>query len=80
METEKAEDILHTCLCLRGLSAGILNKSHPRPTWSRALGQLSLPTALALLGKHCGPQCSQGSPKYHKAGRAGRGRKGNSCH
>lgn len=41
METEKTADILHTCLCRGGLSAGILNKSHPRPTWSRALGQLS---------------------------------------
>lgn len=29
-----------------------------------------------MLGKHCGPQCSQGSPKYHKAGRARRGRDG----
>lgn len=79
METEKAADILHTCLCLRGLSAGILNKSHPSPTWSGALGQLSLPTALAQIkhvGKTLWATVFSGVPKIPQSRKSWEGQEG----
>lgn len=85
METEDSRHSADTCLCLGGLSVGILNKCHPRPTWCRALGQLSFSAHSPCLVQTCwentvghsvlrGPQ---NTTKQEELGGAGTG---NSCH